>query len=126
MQEAKLDAILKHPKRIAQVAEDVARHFVEHVRPNGFKGMLVCRDKAMCALYKVALDAELQRRVGGEDLTEMTRIIISEDPTGDSELVKPHSWVTFARLRSRISKNPLRRIRLNGSGRRTGSTARRS
>jgi type I restriction enzyme R subunit len=90
MQEAKLDAILKHPKRIAQVAEDVAKHFVEHVRPNGFKGMLVCRDKAMCALYKVALDAELQRRLGGEDLTEITRIIISEDPTSDSELVKPH------------------------------------
>jgi type I restriction enzyme R subunit len=41
MHEAKLDAILKHPKRIAQVAEDIARHFIEHVRPNGFKAVLV-------------------------------------------------------------------------------------
>ena len=88
MQEAKLDAVLKHPKRIAQVAADVAGHFIKHVRPNGFKGMLVCRDKEMCALYKVALDAELQQRIGGEAANEMTRIIISEDPTGDPEMVK--------------------------------------
>ncbi len=90
MQEAKLDAVLKHPKRIAKVAADVAEHFVEHVRPNGFKGMLVCRDKEMCALYKVALDAELQQLIGGEAATEMTRIVISEDPTGDPEMVKKH------------------------------------
>jgi type I restriction enzyme R subunit len=90
MQEAKLDAVLKHPRRIAQVAADVAEHFIEHIRPNGFKGMLVCRDKEMCALYKVALDAELQQRIGGEAATEMTRIIISEDPTGDPEIVRRH------------------------------------
>jgi len=90
MHEAKLDAILKHPKRIAQVAEDIATHFVEHGRPNGFKAMVVCRDKDMCALYKVALEAQLQQRLGGEDLTELTRIVISEDPTGDSEIVRPH------------------------------------
>jgi len=89
MHEAKLDAILKHPKRIAQVAEDLAKHFVEHVRPNGFKAMVVCRDKDMCALYKVALDAQLQERFGGE-LAELTRIVISEDPTGDPEIVRRH------------------------------------
>ncbi len=44
----------------------------------------------MCALYKVALDAELQQRIGGEAATEMTRIVISEDPTGDPEMVKKH------------------------------------
>ena len=90
LQEAKLDAVLKHPRRIAQVAEDVAKHFVEHVRPNGFKGMLVCRDKEMCALYKVALEAQLQQQLGTEDLTDLTRIIISEDPTTDIEMVKRH------------------------------------
>ena len=90
MHEAKLDAILKHPRRIAQVAEDVAKHFVQHVRPNGFKAMLVCRDKEMCALYKVALDAQLQQELGGEDLAELTRIVISEDPTNDPENVKRH------------------------------------
>jgi type I restriction enzyme R subunit len=80
MGEARLDAILKHPRRIAQVSEDIARHFVEHIRPNGFKAMVVCRDKDMCALYKMALDQLLA--------PEVSLIIISEDPIHDSEMVK--------------------------------------
>jgi len=90
MREAKLEAILKHPRRVAQVAEDVAEHFVDHVRPNRFKAMLVCRDKESCMLYKVALDAALQERLGGEDLEDLTRIVISEDLARDSEAVKRH------------------------------------
>jgi type I restriction enzyme R subunit len=82
MGEAKLDAILKHPKRIAQIAEDIAQHFVEHIRPNGFKAMVVCRDKEMCALYKAALDQLLA--------PEVSLIIISEDPIHDVDLVKPY------------------------------------
>jgi type I restriction enzyme, R subunit len=90
MGEAKLDAILKHPRRIAQVASDVAGHFVEHVRPNRFKAMVVCRDKEACVLYKVALDAALQEWLGGEDLDELTRIVVSEDLAHDPEAVKRH------------------------------------
>ena len=86
--EAKLEAILKHPRRIAQVAGDIAAHFVEHVRPNRFKAMVVCRDKETCVLYKVALDAALQERLGGEDLEGLTRIVISEDIAHDPEAVK--------------------------------------
>lgn len=82
MGEAKLDAILKHPKRIAQISEDIAQHFVEHIRPNSFKAMVVCRDKEMCALYKAALDQLLA--------PEVSLIIISEDPTHDMESVKPY------------------------------------
>jgi len=82
MGEAKLDAILKHPQRIAQVSEDLARHFVEHIRPNGFKAMVVCRDKEMCALYKAALDQLLA--------PEVSLIIISEDPIHDVAMIRPH------------------------------------
>ncbi|TAK28843.1 MAG: HsdR family type I site-specific deoxyribonuclease [Chloroflexota bacterium] len=82
MGEAKLDAILKHPKRIAQISQDIAQHFVEHIRPNGFKAMVVCRDKEMCALYKTALDQLLA--------PEVSLIIISEDPTHDLDAVKPY------------------------------------
>jgi type I restriction enzyme R subunit len=90
MREAKLKAILRHPHRIAQVVQDVAGHFVEHVRPNRFKAMLVCPDKETCVLYKVALDAALQERLGGEDLEDLTRIVFSEDLAHDSEAVKRH------------------------------------
>ncbi|MBI4446309.1 MAG: HsdR family type I site-specific deoxyribonuclease [Acidobacteria bacterium] len=82
MGEAKLDAILKHPKRIAQIADDIARHFVDHIRPNGFKAMIVCRDKDTCALYKAALDQLLA--------PEVSLIIISEDPAHDVDSVKPY------------------------------------
>jgi type I restriction enzyme R subunit len=52
---ARLDALLFHPTRISQIADDVFKHFTEHVRPNGFKGMLVCRDKQAVKLYATAL-----------------------------------------------------------------------
>lgn len=124
MQEAKLDAILKHPRRIAQVAEDIAKHFAEHVRPNGFKGMVVCRDKEMCALYKVALDAQLQQQLGGEDLTDLTRIVISEDPTGDPEAVKRHYLgndrkTAIEDFKKPAPKNPNDRIRPENKFKRT-------
>ena len=82
MGEAKLDAILKHPERIAQITKDIAQHFVERIRPNGFKAMVVCRDKEMCALYKLALDKLLA--------PEVSLIIIFEDPSHDVEVVKQH------------------------------------
>ena len=44
-----------HPKRISQIADDVVSHFAEHVRHNGFKGMLVCKDKQAVELYATAL-----------------------------------------------------------------------
>jgi len=48
---AQLNALLYHDKRIAQIADDVAQHFTEHVQPNGFKAMFVCREKKAVKLY---------------------------------------------------------------------------
>lgn len=79
---ARLEVILKLPKRIAMIAEDVARDFHERVRPNKFKAMLVCYDKEACALYKAALDELLGPAV--------SLPVYSEDPKKDSEAVKAH------------------------------------
>ncbi len=54
-----IDVMVKLPQRITDIATEVAEHFVQHVRPNRFKAMLVCYDKETVALYKVALDALL-------------------------------------------------------------------
>jgi type I restriction enzyme R subunit len=81
-QEAKLDRILKHPDRIAQIAADVAEHFKQHVQPNGFKAMLACYDKETCVLYKAALDTLLG--------PEVSLCIYSESPKEDGELIKAH------------------------------------
>jgi type I restriction enzyme, R subunit len=56
---AKLEVILKLPKRIAMIAEDISKDFTERVRPNRFKAMLVCYDRETCVLYKKALDGLL-------------------------------------------------------------------
>jgi type I restriction enzyme R subunit len=77
---AKLEVILKLPKRIQMIAEDVAGDFTARVQPNSFKAMLVCYDKETCTLYKAALDALLGQ--------EASLCVFSEDPERDPALVK--------------------------------------
>ena len=77
---AKLEVILKLPKRIRMIAEDVARDFATRVQPNRFKAMLVCYDKEACILYKAALDALLGPKA--------TLCVFSEDPERDAAPVK--------------------------------------
>ena len=74
---ARLDALLFHPTRISEIADDVVTHFIEHVRPNGFKGMLVCKDKEAVKLYTAAL----RERLGAD----VVMPVISEAPQNDPE-----------------------------------------
>ena len=60
---AKLEVILKLPKRIKMIAEDLAADFDERVRPNRYKAMSVCYDKETCALYKAALNRARSRSI---------------------------------------------------------------
>ncbi len=79
---AALEVILKLPKRISMIAQDLVKDFAERVRPNRFKAMLVCYDKETCALYKAALDALVGK--------ESSLCIFSEDPEKDKDIVKAH------------------------------------
>jgi len=74
-QSSTLDVLLKLPKRIEQIADDVVVHFNEHVRLNGFKAMLVCKDKETVRLYTEAL----RSRLGDEAVMA----VISEAPKED-------------------------------------------
>jgi type I restriction enzyme R subunit len=51
--------LLKASDRVDKIAADVARHFTEHVAPNGFKAQVVVYDKEACVLFKAALDRYL-------------------------------------------------------------------
>ncbi len=77
---ARLDALLFHPTRITQIADDLVAHFVEHVRPNGFKGMLVCKNKEAVRVYATAL----RERLGDEAVMA----VISEAPQKDPEAIQ--------------------------------------
>jgi type I restriction enzyme R subunit len=55
----KMEAIMKSPERIKKVCKHIAKHYREKVEPNGFKGQVVCYDRACCLLYKKELDGLL-------------------------------------------------------------------
>ena len=52
----KAEAIMKDPERIRAVCAHIAEHFMSKVKPNGFKGQVVCYDRECCVLYKEELD----------------------------------------------------------------------
>ncbi|MEW6403587.1 MAG: HsdR family type I site-specific deoxyribonuclease [Chloroflexota bacterium] len=56
---AKMKVLVKVPDRIQAICADVAHHYLEKVKPNGFKAMLVTFDQESCLLYKEALDKHL-------------------------------------------------------------------
>lgn len=60
----KMAAIMKSPDRIRKVCEHIAKHYREKIEPEGFKGQVVCYDRACCLLYKQELDKLL-----GEEAT---------------------------------------------------------
>ncbi len=55
----KMAVLVKVPERIEKICADVAHHFQEKVKPNGFKAMLVTYDQEGCLHYKAALDKHL-------------------------------------------------------------------
>lgn len=70
-----LDILLELPKRVDQIADDLVKHFKEHVIPNGFKAMMVCKDKEKVKRYTKVL----RERLG----TETVVAVISEAPQND-------------------------------------------
>jgi type I restriction enzyme R subunit len=56
---ARMKVLVKVPERIEKICADVAHHYLEKVRPNGFKAMLVTFDQDSCLLYKAQLDKYL-------------------------------------------------------------------
>ena len=79
-QSSTLDVLLRLPKRIAQIADDAVEHFLAHVRPLGFKAMLVSKDKQTVRLYYDALVARLGK--------EAVAAVISEAPQEDADEIK--------------------------------------
>jgi type I restriction enzyme, R subunit len=76
-----LKAFLKSGDRVDQVAKFVVEHFVENVRPLGYKAFLVGVDREACVLLKEALDRYFPR--------ERSRVVISS-AHNDSEELKAH------------------------------------
>jgi len=70
-----MPTIVRSSERIYKIAEDVAKHYLENVEPNGFKAMLVCYDRNCCAEYKRAMDTLFP-----EDATDVVMTTQKGDP----------------------------------------------
>ncbi|KAF6562615.1 HsdR family type I site-specific deoxyribonuclease [Paenibacillus sp. EKM202P] len=51
-----MKAIMYDRKRIRKICEHIAKHYQEKIEPNGYKGQVVCYDRACCLMYKEELD----------------------------------------------------------------------
>jgi type I restriction enzyme, R subunit len=56
---ARMAVLVKVPDRIDKICADIAHHYVEKVRPNGFKAMVVTFDQESCLLYRERLISHL-------------------------------------------------------------------
>ncbi|WP_409344815.1 type I restriction endonuclease subunit R [Paenibacillus sp. MBLB4367] len=51
-----MKAIMYDRKRIRKVCEHIFKHYRDKIEPNGYKGQVVCYDRACCLMYKEELD----------------------------------------------------------------------
>lgn len=52
----KKSALVKLPKRMQMIAQDILEHFRVYVEPSGFKAQVVCYDREATAIYKKLFD----------------------------------------------------------------------
>ena len=81
--EARWKALVCDPRRVQAVVSHLVEHFLAHPDPSGFKAQLVTVDRRACALYKAALDAELQKR---NLPAQWSDVVISPEQNPDPEL----------------------------------------
>lgn len=55
--------ILEAEQRIAAIARDMVKHYLEHIFPNGFKAQVVCHSKLAAVRYQKAIHQALKEKV---------------------------------------------------------------
>ena len=105
----KLAHLLKAPKRITAIADDIARHFNSHVEPKQFKGMVVVYDReAVVQMYYL-----LRERLGKEAVEAVMYVshgtIEGEmDENGKPKKIAP-DWLKWKKLELPIEKEDFKR-----------------
>ena len=78
--------LLEAEKRIAAIAKDMVKHYLEHIFPNGFKAQVVCHSKLAAVRYQKAIHQAL----------EETLVELGAAPTPDVELINRVSFLKAA------------------------------
>lgn len=85
----KLAVMLKAPKRMAAVSEDIASHFTSHVKPKKMKGMVVVYDRDACVQMYYLLGQKL-----GFDAIEVV-MNVDQAPLIDEKGKKNKDWAKW-------------------------------
>jgi len=78
--------ILEAETRIAEIAKDMVKHYLEHIFPNGFKAQVVCHSKLAAVRYQHAIMQELE--------STLARLKAANEP--DEERIKKVSFLKAA------------------------------
>ena len=77
------EALIKLPKRMKAISQDIFEHFKAYVEPSGFKAQVVCYDREAAALYKQMFDTLMPK--------EYSEVVYSEgDRNADNEELRRH------------------------------------
>ncbi len=100
--------LLEAEKRIEAIAQDMVRHYLAHIFPNGFKAQVVCHSKLAAVRYQKAIEKALADTVATLEKTESPNtqlieklkflkaaVVISGDGTNEA------AWITMARKQAR-------------------------
>lgn len=108
----KLAHLLKAPKRITAIADDIAGHFRNHVEPKQLKGMVVVYDRdAVVQMYYL-----LSERLGKDTVEAVMNIsqgVTDEMTDADGNTKKPVAdWLRWNKLGMPVNKDDFRRWQL--------------
>lgn len=96
-------AYLESQETINEKAQDMLKHYVEHVLPNGYKAQVVCVSKEAAHRYRLAFDVAIGERVyqlkinpksnvSAEDVQKIqTAVVISDVSHNDTPDLKQYS-----------------------------------
>jgi type I restriction enzyme, R subunit len=92
--------ILEAKARIDAIAQDIVRHYVENILPNGFKAQVVCHSKLACVRYQTGIEAALAARMALEKARPepdealmrklaflKTAVVVSSDGTNEAAFI---------------------------------------
>jgi type I restriction enzyme R subunit len=87
--------ILEATARINAIAQDLVRHYVDNILPNGFKAQVVCHSKLACIRYQAGIEAALAARIAAETDDTLKRrlaflktaVVVSSDGTNEAAFI---------------------------------------
>jgi type I restriction enzyme, R subunit len=102
--------LLEAEQRIAAIAKDLVRHYLDHIFPNGFKAQVVCHSKLAAVRYQKAIEQALADTVTQlaaqptPDVVQIAKVrflkaavVISGDGTNEA------AYITAARKQSKAA-----------------------